>query len=106
MYVDLFYACKEAFLITKVLPLGHTMITALDKTDTTSLRRALRVHLGTYGQRRTTITSLYSDNERGITAMASLLSSSCTIVRLMLKLTPSSNLDVATSILLATPTTA
>ena len=24
MYVDLFYACKEAFLITKVLPLGHT----------------------------------------------------------------------------------
>ena len=58
MYVDLFYACKEAFLITKVLPLGHTMITALDKTDPTSLRRALRVHLGTYGQRRITITSV------------------------------------------------
>ena len=71
MFVDLFYACKEAFLITKVLPLGHTMVTALDKTDTTSLRRALRVHLGTYGQRRIAKTSLYSDNERGITAMAS-----------------------------------
>ena len=48
MFVDLFYACEEAFLITKVLPLGHTMVTALDKTDTTSLKR---VHLGTYGKR-------------------------------------------------------
>ena len=47
------------------------MVTALDKTDINSLRRALRVHLGTYSQRRITISSLYSDNERGITAMAS-----------------------------------
>lgn len=70
MYVDLFYACKEAFLITKVLPLGHTMVTALDKADTSSLRRVLRTHLGTYGQRHIRITAIYSDNERGITAMA------------------------------------
>ena len=46
------------------------MVTALDKADTTSLRRTLRVHLGTYGQRRITITAIYSDNEKGITAMA------------------------------------
>ena len=70
MYVDLFYACKEAFLITKIVPLGHTMVTALDKADTTSLCRTLRIHLGTYGQQRITITAIYSNNEKGITAMA------------------------------------
>ena len=71
VYVDLFYDCKEAFLITKVLPLGRTMVTALDKADTISLRRVLWVHLVTYGQRRITNTTLYSNNDRGITAMAS-----------------------------------
>ena len=72
MYINLLYACKDLFYAsTKVLSLGHTMVTALDKADTISLRRVLRVHLGTYGQRRIAIATLYSDNERGITAMAS-----------------------------------
>lgn len=71
MYVDIFTANGISFLITVVKPIGHIKVTALDKPDVPTLRRILRHHLGHYGQRGLTIRHLYSDNERGILAMAS-----------------------------------
>ena len=71
MFVDLFKAQSLDFLITYVRPLNHLLVTAVSKTDLQTLRRTLRNHLGTYGQRRITVEHIYSDNEKGITAMAS-----------------------------------
>jgi len=68
-YVDLFYANKDAFLITVVKPLGHIMVTAIDKADTPTLRKALRTHLGTYRQRGLQLSHVYSDNEKGLLAL-------------------------------------
>ena len=70
MFVDLFKANSIDFLITYVRPLNHLLVTAASKTDLPTLRRILRTHLGTYGQRRITVEHIYSDNEKGITAMA------------------------------------
>ena len=58
-----------AFEITIVHPIGHIICSYLDKTDTPTLRRVLRTHLGTYGQRRISIRHIYSDNEKGILCM-------------------------------------
>ena len=69
MYADIFYAAGNAFEITIVHPIGHIICSYLDKTDTTNLRRALRTHLGTYGQRRIMIRHIHSDNEKGILCM-------------------------------------
>jgi hypothetical protein len=66
MYTGIFYAAGNAFEITIVHPIGHIICSYLDKTDTTNLRRALRTHLGTYGQQRITIRHIHSDNEKGI----------------------------------------
>ena len=69
MYVDIFFAAGCAFEISIVHPIGHIICSYLDKTDTPTLRRALRTHLGTYGQRRISIRHIYSDNEKGILCM-------------------------------------
>ena len=70
MYLDLFRAHSMDFLLTYVRPLNHLMVTAIAKSDLTTLRRTLRTHLGVYGQRRIRIQNLYCDGEKGITAMA------------------------------------
>lgn len=70
MYLDLFRAHSMDFLLTYVRPLNHLMVTAISKSDTVTLRRTLRTHLGVYGQRRIRVDNLYCDNEKGITAMA------------------------------------
>ena len=69
MYADIFFAASCAFEITIVHPIGHIICSYLDKTDTPTLRRVLRTHLGTYGQRRISIRHIYSDNEKGILCM-------------------------------------
>ena len=66
MYADIFFAASCALEITIVHPIGHIICSYLDKTDTPTLRRVLRTHLGTYGQRRISIRHIYSDNEKGI----------------------------------------
>ena len=43
--------------------------TYVERTDTVTLRRTLRSHLGTSGQRRIPIRHIYSDNEKGILCM-------------------------------------
>ena len=70
MYADIFFACGNAFLFTLIQPLGHTITTFIEKTDIKNLRSTIRQHLGIYGQKQIRITSLHSDNEKGITAMA------------------------------------
>jgi hypothetical protein len=69
MYADIFFAAGNAFEITIVHPIGHIICSHIERTDTTSLRCALRTHLGTYGQRRIIIRHIYSDNEKGILCM-------------------------------------
>ena len=69
MYADIFFAAGNAFEITITHPIGHIICSYIDKTDTPTLRRALRTHLGTYGQRRIVIRHIYSDNEKGILCM-------------------------------------
>ena len=69
MYADIFYANAIAFEITITHPIGHVICTYIDRTDTVTLRRTLRTHLGTYGQRRIPIRHIYSDNEKGILSM-------------------------------------
>jgi hypothetical protein len=69
MYADIFFAANCAFEITIVHPIGHVVCSYIEKTDTPTLRRTLRVHLGTYGQRRITVRHFYSDNEKGILCM-------------------------------------
>lgn len=69
MYADIFFAAGNAFEITIVHPIGHIICSYVDRTDTPTLRRALRTHLGTYGQRRIIIRHVYSDNEKGILCM-------------------------------------
>ena len=71
MYADLFFAVQMPFLITITKPLEHILASPLDGKDASSLRKVLRKHLGFYGQRRITITTLYCDNERGISALES-----------------------------------
>ena len=46
-----------------------TLYSYIKRTDTTTLRRTLRTHLGTYCQRRYPIRNIYSDNEKGILCM-------------------------------------
>ena len=69
MYADIFFAATYAFEITIVNPIGHIICSYLEKTDTPTLRRTLRTHLGTYGQRRISVRHIYSDNEKGILCM-------------------------------------
>ena len=69
MYADIFFAAGNAFEITIVHPIGHIICSHIDKSDTPTLRRALRTHLGTYGQRSITIRHIYIDNEKGILCM-------------------------------------
>ena len=71
LYADIFYAGQTPFLITVIKPLGHIKVSHIEKPDTPTLRKTLRIHLGTYGQRRITVHNIYSDNEKGILAMAS-----------------------------------
>ena len=70
MYLDLFRASDLDFLITYVMPLGHLLVSSVTKTDLPTLRKTLRQHLGTYGQRQIRVDHIYSDNEKGITAMS------------------------------------
>ena len=69
MYADIFFAAGNAFEITIIHPIGNIICSYIEKTDTPTLRRALRTHLGTYGQRRITVRHIYSDNEKGILCM-------------------------------------
>jgi hypothetical protein len=69
MYADIFFAAGHAFEITITHPIGYIICSYVDKTDTPTLRRALRTHLGTYGQRRIVVRHIYSDNEKGILCM-------------------------------------
>jgi hypothetical protein len=61
-HADIFFAAGSAFEITIVHPI-------VERTDTPTLRRALRPHLGTYGQRRIVMRHTYSDNKKGIICM-------------------------------------
>ena len=70
MFVDIFFACGLAFLITLVNPLGHTITIHVLKTDVETLRATIRQHLGKYSQKNIHITQLLSDNEKGIESMA------------------------------------
>ena len=74
MYADIFSACGVQFLITLTKPLDHLLCTFIENRDTPSMRTALNKHLDFYGQRQIKIKTLYSDNERGIMALASDLS--------------------------------
>ena len=76
MFVDIFFTCGFAFLITLVNPLGHTITTHVPETDVKTLRATIRQHLGRYGQKNIHITQLHADNETSITAMASDFSGS------------------------------
>ena len=69
MYADIFFANALAFEITITHPIGNTICSYIERTDTVTLRRTLRTHLGTYGQRRIPIRHIYSDNEKGILCM-------------------------------------
>ena len=69
MYVDIFFANAQPFLITVVKPLDHIKVSPLLKADVPTLRKILRTHAGYYGQRKMRITDIYSDNEKGIHAM-------------------------------------
>jgi hypothetical protein len=69
MYANIVFAAGNAFEITIVHSMGHIICSHIERTDTPSLRRALRTHLGTYGQRRIIIRHIYSDNEKGILCM-------------------------------------
>lgn len=71
MYVDIFTAHGLNFLITITKPLEHILTSYIDSKDTGALRKTLRHHMGFYGQRRITVTHLYSDNERGISSLQS-----------------------------------
>ena len=62
MYADIFFANAHAFEITITHPIGNTICTYIERTDTVTLRRTLRTHLGTYGQRRIPIRHFNSDN--------------------------------------------
>ena len=70
MYLDIFFACGQSFLITLIQPLGHTITSYVVKTDVPTLRRTIRQHLGRYGQKNILITALHCDNEKSISAMA------------------------------------
>ena len=70
MYADIFFANALAFEVTITHPIGHTICSYIERTDTITLRRTLRTHLGTYGQRRIPIRHIYSDNEKGILCMS------------------------------------
>jgi hypothetical protein len=74
MFVDIFTANGMNFLITITKPLEHILTSYIDSKDTASLRKTLRHHMSFYGQRRITVTHLYSDNERGIGSLSSDLS--------------------------------
>ena len=70
LYADIFTANTLSFLITVAKPLEHILTTHIELKDTTSLRKAFRAHLGFYGQRRINVSHIFSDNERGIAALA------------------------------------
>jgi hypothetical protein len=70
MYADIFFANAIAFEITITHPIEHMICSYIERSDTTTLRRTLRTHLGTYGQRRISIRHIYSDNEKGILCMS------------------------------------
>ena len=59
-----------AYLVTHAEPLGFTQASLLPKTDVKALRLVLRQHLGYLHQRGAKVTSIHSDNEKGITALA------------------------------------
>ena len=69
MYADIFFANTLAFEITITHPVGNTVCSYIERTDMITLRRTLRTHLGTYGQRRIPIRHTYSDNKKGILCM-------------------------------------
>lgn len=74
MYADIFTANNMQFLITITKPLDHLLCTMIESRETSTLRNAFRKHIGFYGQRRISISVLYSDNEQGISALSSDLS--------------------------------
>ena len=71
MYLDIFSACGVQFLITITKPLDHILCTFIENREAPSLRAALNKHIEFYGQRQIKIKTLYSDNEKGITALSS-----------------------------------
>ena len=74
MYADIFSACGIQFFITLTKPIDHLLCTFIENRDTSSMRTALNKHLEFYGQRQIKVKTLYSDNERGIMALAPDLS--------------------------------
>ena len=71
MYLDIFSACGVQFLITITKPLDHILCTFIENLEAPSLRAALNKHIEFYGQRQIKLKTLYSDNEKGITALGS-----------------------------------
>jgi hypothetical protein len=69
MHADIFVAARNDFEITIVHPIGHIICSYIERKDTPTLRRALRTHLGTCGQRRIVVRHIYSDNEKRILFM-------------------------------------
>lgn len=50
--------------------LDHILTSYIDSKDTNTLRKAFRAHHGFYGQKRINVSHVYSDNEKGISALA------------------------------------
>ena len=70
MYIDKFFACTLPYLITKVQPLDHIMISLLPERSSNAIRKAFLRHIGFYSQRGILISALLSDNEQGITSLS------------------------------------
>lgn len=70
LYADIFLANGVSFFITVAKPLEHIIASPIDTRETSSLRRAVHHHLSCYSQRRIATPTIYSDNERGLAALA------------------------------------
>ena len=69
MYIDLFRAQGQDFLLTYTKPINHLVVSPVPKADLVTLRRTLRIHRGVCGQQKIRVAHIYSDNEKGIVAM-------------------------------------
>ena len=70
LYADILMANGLSFFITVAKPLVHIIATPIEGRDIASLSKVVRHHLTCYSQRRISIPIIYSDNERGLAALA------------------------------------
>jgi Reverse transcriptase (RNA-dependent DNA polymerase) len=70
LHADIFMANGLSFFITVAKPLEHIIATPIEGRDIASLRKVVRHHLTCYSQRRISTPIIYSDNERGLAALA------------------------------------